>query len=111
MKKVTIRIYADGAGAGPTNDQSKIAWHRVDTGEKHIEIIKAATNNEAEYLAVISASRIGKPDVEQCCGDLDYIVRNTNAGWLRPGLILLRGLWQDSLSIGNCEQQANCESR
>jgi hypothetical protein len=63
------------------------------------------------YLAVISASRIGKPDVEQCCGDLDYIVRNTNAGWLRPGLILLRGLWQDSLSIGNCEQQANCESR
>ncbi len=55
MKKATIRIYADGAGAGPANVQSKIAWHRVDTGEKHVEIIKGVTNNEAEYLAVISA--------------------------------------------------------
>jgi ribonuclease HI len=55
MKKATIRIYTDGAGAGPANDQSKIAWIRADTGEKHVEIIKAATNNEAEYLAVISA--------------------------------------------------------
>jgi ribonuclease HI len=48
-KNGTIQIYTDGSAGG------RIAWLRQDTQEQHIEDAPGATNNEAEYRAILSA--------------------------------------------------------
>jgi ribonuclease HI len=54
-QKKPIRIYADGAGAGPDGKGSGFAWVNEESREKHIERVPSLTNNMAEYRAVISA--------------------------------------------------------
>ena len=50
-----IIIYTDGSGARPDGKGSGFAWFRVGTGEKKISRKDQLTNNQAEYLAIISA--------------------------------------------------------
>jgi ribonuclease HI len=53
--KRTIQIFCDGAGAGPDGRGSGFAWIREDTKQRHVERRNGLTNNEAEYLAIVSA--------------------------------------------------------
>jgi ribonuclease HI len=64
--KGCIRIFTDGSGQRPDGKGSGTAWLRQDTRVQHIERIAGLTNNEAEYLAVISALKPMRPgsDVE-----------------------------------------------
>lgn len=48
-----IEVYVDGSGG----DNPGYAWVCVQTGEESFMSLPAHTNNEAEYLAIISALR------------------------------------------------------
>src|SRR5215467_1889224 len=50
-----IEIYCDGSGCGPLGRGSGIAWVQPKTRQQHVERIDGLTNNQAEYLAFISA--------------------------------------------------------
>jgi ribonuclease HI len=50
-----IDIHCDGAGSGPLGNGSGIAWIRPKAREQYVERIDGLTNNQAEYLAFISA--------------------------------------------------------
>jgi len=52
-----IVIHCDGAGCGPNNHGSGIAWIQPITRQQYIERIDGLTNNQAEYQAFISALR------------------------------------------------------
>jgi ribonuclease HI len=48
-KNGMVHIFTDGSAGG------RIAWLRQDTQERHVEDVPGVTNNEAEYLAILSA--------------------------------------------------------
>ena len=48
---MTINVYVDGSGGG----NSGYGYFIKDTGESHYEKKSNITNNQAEYLAIISA--------------------------------------------------------
>jgi len=50
-----IVVHCDGAGCGPNNQGSGIAWIQPITKQQHVERIDGLTNNQAEYHAFISA--------------------------------------------------------
>jgi ribonuclease HI len=48
-KNGMVQIFTDGSAGG------RIAWLRQDTQERHVEDVPGITNNEAEYMAFLSA--------------------------------------------------------
>lgn len=50
-----IVIYCDGAGSSFDGKGSGFAWIRPQKNERHIERVDGLTNNQAEYLGLISA--------------------------------------------------------
>ena len=50
---MSIEVYVDGSGG----DNPGYAWMCIQTGEESFVSLPAHTNNEAEYLAIISALR------------------------------------------------------
>jgi ribonuclease HI len=50
-----IVVHCDGAGCGPNDKGSGIAWIQPTTRQQHVERIDGLTNNQAEYMAFISA--------------------------------------------------------
>ena len=51
----SVVIYCDGAGSRPDGKGSGFSWIQPLTGERHVEQMDGLTNNQAEYLALISA--------------------------------------------------------
>lgn len=78
MTGKTIRIYCDGAGAGPDGKRSGFAWLREDTGERRIERVDDLTNNVAEYRALIAA--------------LKYVCHGTRVELLTDSLLVVSQL-------------------
>ncbi len=63
-KSISIRIFVDGAGARPDGTGSGFAWLREDTGETKVQYQEKLTNNQAEYMSILSAVQ----SVPKCSG-------------------------------------------
>lgn len=79
----TVRIYTDGASRGNPGPAGIGILIKTETGEEvsYGEFIGTATNNVAEYRAVLKAlelaQQFGARELE-CCSDSELLVRQLN---------------------------------
>ena len=75
---MTVSIYVDGSGS----PRGGYGWFVKETGQSHYASHDDITNNQAEYMAVISAIRHVASSVQMPCDD-DIVVYSDSLNTVR----------------------------